>query len=212
MKSLISFGIFSLLLASSLSAQMKSWTDEKGVTHYEIVGPEKPDQRRPPQTPIRPPLPDKATEDKPGPTTKEDWRRMFAGEMLKSGHKIKYPELQRVKLHVVFTLTMCQSTERTASLMVGISSADEILEVSRSAGRCAREAVETFTPRFRKSQTELASRPSALPKLKSYAAAYLAVMGRIPRAELNSRALDNLQREDQRMLEDKLAELDIELL
>src|SRR3990170_547141 len=35
MKSLVTLGILLLLFISSLSAQVKSWTDEKGVTHYE---------------------------------------------------------------------------------------------------------------------------------------------------------------------------------
>ena len=111
-----------------------------------------------------------------------------------------------------FSLFFCQSYESTATAKFSGRTGKEYMKESEGARFCAEEALAAVKAKFKKAQAELSKRPSAVEKLKGYTAAYLSIMGRIPRGELNTRVLDMLQKQDKKIVEDKEAELDVELL
>ena len=110
-------------------------------------------------------------------------------------------------------MMFCHTIESTAAhKFSGGSGKNETLKELERASLCAEEAVTAVKPKFKKAQAELSKRPSAVEKLKGYTAAYLSAMGRIPRAELTPRVLETLQKQEQKIVKDREAELDVELL
>jgi hypothetical protein len=147
------------------------------------------------------------------PKTREEFRAIFERGDLPENFKGQFLDTQRLKTHVVFSMMYCHLIESTAALKFsGGSGKNEYLKEVETTRLCAEEAVTAVKPKFKKAQAELSKRPSAVEKLKSYTAAYLSIMGRIPRAELNTRVLDMLQNQDEKIVKDREAELDVELL
>jgi len=147
------------------------------------------------------------------PQTREEWRATFERDSLPENFKGQFLDTQRLKSHVVFSMFLCHTIERTAAaLFAGGSGTNKAQKEFESARLCAEEAVAAVKTKFKKAQAELSKRPSAVEKLKGYTAAYLSIMGRIPRGELNTRLLDILQKQDKKIVEDREAELDVELL
>ena len=147
------------------------------------------------------------------PKTREEWRATFESGDLPENFKGQFLDTQRLKTHVVFSMMYCHLIESMAAVKLsGGSGKNEYLKEVETARLCAEEAVTAVKPKFKKAQAELSKRPSAVEKLKGYTAAYLSIMGRIPRGELNAKVLKTLQRQDEKIVEDRQAELDVELL
>src|SRR5262245_42629971 len=116
---------------------------------------------------------------------REEFRTTFESD-LRENFKGQFLNTQRLKSHVVFCMMYCHLIESTAVLKFsGGSGKNEYLKEVVTARLCAEEAVRAVKPKFKKAQAELSKRPSAIERLKGYTAAYLSIMGRIPRGELN---------------------------
>src|SRR5262249_40093245 len=135
------------------------------------------------------------------------------GDNLPENFKGEFLDTQRLKNHVGFSMMYCHLIESQAALKFSSGGGrNETLKELERARFCAEEAITALRPKFKKAQAELSKRPTAIEKLKSYTAAYLSIMGRIPRAELNDRALKMLQKQGEKIVQDREAELDVELL
>jgi hypothetical protein len=147
------------------------------------------------------------------PQTRDEFRTFFEGVELREDFKGQFLDTQRLKTHVAVSMIFCHLIESTAAYKFsGGSGKNETLKELERAKLCAEEAVTAVKSKFKKAQAELSKRPSAVEKLKGYIAAYLSAMGRIPRAELTPRVLETLQKQEQKIVKDREAELDVELL
>lgn len=146
------------------------------------------------------------------PSTAEEWRARFDKDLLSKKFKTLTPETQRVKLLVLLSVTLCQSMEHLAALELGNGKSKRASDHYLNAGHCAAEAGNALKKQLPKAQGELAGRGDAVQKLKSFAAVYLAALSAIPRVYATAQALETLQRHDKKTIQDKEAELDVELL
>jgi hypothetical protein len=144
--------------------------------------------------------------------TQAEWKALFDKES-HGNFKGDFPEIKRLKAYVFFATTLCQGTELLAAYSFTEGSGrKKTLEELDQARICSREAVAALKPKLEKVKLEIGKRPGVSDKLKGYVATFISAMNRIPRAELSTAALERMQKQDKRLIQDKEGDLDAELL
>ena len=200
---LISAVIFSLLFASSLSAQeIYKWKDEKGQWRFSQTPPIGRQIERL----------DLPTQEGRDLKTRSEWQNFYA-PFRETKYKMNRPNPHTAGLKGLVALSqICEVHESLSSILLAAREQEKATERRESARLCAQEAQVTFPILFERAQKELSqAKPSALEKLRAFALAWLTAIRKIPRVERVD-LLQRMQEEDRKIIGQKESDLDIELL
>jgi hypothetical protein len=154
-------------------------------------------------------------EGKIAPKTRQEFETLFRGvvkEMESRSSKGKgFINTKTFMVLAELVLSTCHTQEELYLLKFRLAqvSPEAIVTVPMA---CREGGESVMKAAFKIADAELAKKTSARSKLKPFFASWLAVIRSIPRPTLSERALKQLQEEERKILRQRLAELELELM
>lgn len=196
------FLAISILSSPAIAQTIYKWKDEKGQWHFSQTPPA---ERKTEKV-------DLPSEEGRDLKTRAEWQRFYA-PFREAKYRMDRPNPHTHGLKGLLGISrICHVHESLSNMILAAGKREEAAERRESARACAQEAQAVFPIVLERAQKELSQkRPSAVEKLRSLGGAWLAAIRAVPRVE-RPELLSRKQEEDRKLLDQKEAELDMDLL